>query len=102
MLRHYRIPKTTLNNLKALAPAQDQVAQGYTNIVVDNFAVTLWSIVVPEHLHRTNDLYSRSICGNNHYALLAVLVRVVWVALSEDKVQGAARITSAANPPAKE
>ena len=74
MLRHYRIPKTTLNNLKALAPAQDQVAQGYADVVVDNFAVTLWSIVVTEHAHGADDLYARRVGRNDDDTLLAVLV----------------------------
>lgn len=61
--------------------------------------MALGRIIIPKHLHGTDDLHTGVVCRNDDDALLAVLVRVVRVALSKDEVQGATRVTSPADVP---
>ena len=70
-------------HLKALAPTVYEVLQGDPNILIDDFAVAFRGIVVSENVHGTNDLYTGVVRGHNDDALLPVLVRVLWVALTE-------------------
>ena len=88
-------------HLEPFTPTQDKVAQGHANIVVNDLTVTLRCIVVAEHLHRPDHLDSGGVCRDEHDTLLAVLVRVVRVALTQDQVQSAARVAGAADVPAK-
>lgn len=96
--------ETTLNDFESFAPSQDQVLLGYTNILVDNFVVTLGCVVESEldsidgsttfpaqmesekdakmesekdaktyDLHRSHELDTGSVTGNNDDGLLVVL-----------------------------
>lgn len=90
-----------LTHLEAFAPSQNEIAQRHTDIVVDNLAVALGSIVVPENLHGTNDLHTRRVRRHNDHTLLVVLVRVVRVALAEHEVYRTPWVTGTADPPAR-
>ena len=89
-------------HLESFTPAKNQVPHRNTNVVIDNLAMTFRSIVVTKDLHRPNHLYTWSVRRNNDDALLAVPVRVVGIALSEDEMYGTAWVSGAANPPKKE
>ena len=56
-------------------------------------------VVITENAHRPNDLDTGSIGRNDDYALLAVFIGVVGIALAEDEMQGASWVTSTADPP---
>lgn len=61
--------------------------------------MSLRSIIITEYLHGSNDLNSRSISRYNNNTLLTVAIRIIRVALSEDKMQGTSWVTSTADPP---
>ena len=94
-------PKAALNDLKALAPAVNKVLHRNTNVLIDDLAVTLRGCVVAEHAHRADDLHARCVRGDNDDALLPVLVRVLWVALTEHEVDHTSGIACAADVPAR-
>ena len=95
------IPKTTLNNFKASAPSENEIVKGNTDIVVDDFAMTFWGVIVTEHFHRANDVDTRSICGYEDNTLLSVMVFVVRVALAHHKMDLCPWISCTADPPEK-
>ena len=96
---HLCSPETSLDNLEALAPSIDKVADRHTNIVVDNFAVTLGSVVVAKDTHGTDDLDTRRVRRDDHNTLLPVLVRILGVALTEHQVESAAWVTGTTDVP---
>ena len=86
--------------LETLAPVPDEIAQRDADVLVDNLAMTLRSIVVTEDLHRTNNLHAGCIGRNNDDTLLPIAVGVVRVTLAEHKVKRTSGIAGAADPPA--
>jgi hypothetical protein len=94
-------PQSTLNDLKTTTPTKNKVAEGHTHIVINDLTVTLGGVVVPEHLHGSNDVDSGGVGGDENDTLLVVLVFVVRVALAQHKVDCATRIASTADPPAR-
>lgn len=97
--RNVCVPKTPLNDFEALPPAIHKVSHGHTDVLVDNFAVTLRRIIVAKNTHSTNDLNARCVGRDNDDALLSVPVRVLRIALAEDEVKSAARVTSTTDVP---
>ena len=85
--------------LEALAPSEHQVAHWHAHVVVDDFAMTFGSIIVPKHLHWANDLDARRIGRDEDNTLLLVGVGVGSIALSHEDVNFAAGITSSTDPP---
>ena len=85
--------------LEAPSPPKDQVAQRYAHVLVDHLAVSLRRVVVPEHLHWTDNLNTRGVDGDDDNALLLVCARIVRVGLAEDEVEFAAWVAGAGNPP---
>ena len=93
------LPTFSHTYLEALAPAQNQVAQRYANVVVDDLAMSLRCIVVSEYLHRADDFHAWRVGRYDDDALLAVAVRVIRIALAKDEVHCAARVASTGDPP---
>ena len=94
--------RARLAYLETASPAQDQVAHGHANILVDDLAVPLRCVVIAKDLHGPDDLDSRSIRRYDDDTLLVVAIFVVGVALAEDKMDSTAGVASAADPPSKE
>ena len=85
--------------LKSFTPAKNEVAQGHSHIVIDNFTMSLRGIVIAKYLHGTDNLDPRGVSRYNNNPLLTVAVRVVGIALAEDEMQGTSWVTSTADPP---
>ena len=85
--------------LESFTPAKNEVAQRHSHIIINNFAVSLRSIVIAKYLHRTNDLDPRGVGRYNNNTLLTVTIRVVGIALAEDEMQGTSWVTSSTDPP---
>ena len=92
-------PKTTLNDLETFTPAVHEVLDGHANVLVNNLTMALGSVVVAKDTHGADDLHTRRVRGNDDYALLAVLVRVVGIALAKYEMESTAWVTSTANVP---
>lgn len=95
------IPKASLNDLKALAPAINKVLCWNTNILVDNLTVTFRSIIVAEHAHGADNFHARRVRGDYDNALLPVPVRVLRVALTEHEVERTTRISCPTDVPGR-
>ena len=76
-------PKTTLDDLEAFAPAVHEVLDGHANVLVNDLTVALGSVVVAKDAHRAYDRHTWRVRGNDDYALLAVLVRIIGIALAK-------------------
>jgi hypothetical protein len=85
--------------LEAPSPAEDKIAKRYANILINDFTMTLWRIIITEDLHGTHNLDTWCVCRNNNDALLCVCIGVVRVVLAKNQVELTAGIASAANPP---
>jgi len=99
MVTRARLEPTDTTHLEAFAPPQNQVAQRNANILVENLAMSLWSIVVSENLHGADDSYTWGVSGDQDHALLVVNVGVVRIALAHDDVNLCPRVSSPTNPP---
>ena len=91
--------KPSSTHLEPLAPSQNKIAQRYSDIIINNFAVAFRGIIIAEYLHRSNNTNTWGICRNDDYALLLVSVRVIGVTLPQNKVKSASRISCPTNPP---
>ena len=101
MLNASDIPESPLDDLEASAPAQHEVAQGHSNVVVNDFKVALWGVVVSVDSHWANEFHSGGVSWDDDDALLLVRVGVCWVRLAHNDVYLRPRITCATNPPAE-
>ena len=88
-----------ITHLKTFTPPQDQVTQWDANVLVENLAMTLRSIIIPENPHRPDDGHARGIGGDEDYTLLLVNVGVVRITLAHDDVDSRPRVSSSADPP---
>ncbi len=91
--------KTTLDDLETPAPSEHQVAQGNTDVLVDDLAVAFRRIVIAKHLHGTDDFDTGCVGGDEDDTLLLVRIAVVGIRLAHNNVNGATRITGARDPP---
>lgn len=88
-----------MNDFESTTPSEHQVAERYTDVLVDYLTVSFRGVIISEHLHRTDDLDARSVRRYEYDTLLVVLVLVVGIALAHNKVNLATRVSSTADPP---
>ena len=88
-----------MNDFKTSAPTENDAIERNADIVVNDFAVTFWSVIITEHRHRANDFDTRSICGYENNTLLIVMAFVVRVALAHHEMDLCSWVSCAADPP---
>lgn len=99
-LRKQEGTKRTHYYLESFSPAKDQIAERYTDVVINNFTMSFRCIVVTKYLHGSDDIDSRGVGRNYYDALLIIWVRVSRVALAHNQVQLRPWIASTTDPPA--
>ena len=91
--------KTSLDDFKAAAFAEDHVRGGDTHVIEGDVAVTVGGIVVTEHGEHAVDGDAGGVVGDEDDGLLLVFVGVLCVGLAEDDVDLAAGVAGAGGPP---
>jgi hypothetical protein len=72
-------PHPSLHDLEATTFSQDDLRPRNSDIVEENFAVTLRCVVVAEHGQRSLDSDPWGICWNEDDAVPFALVGVLWI-----------------------
>lgn len=91
--------KTTLDDLETTAFAEDEVVNGYANILERDVTMAVRSVIIPKNTEGTVDGDTGGIGRNEHDRLLLVRVLVCGIGLSHGDVDLAARVGSAGRPP---
>lgn len=85
-------PKSRRIYLEPFAPTEYKVAQWHADVVVDNFTMAFWCVVVSEDFHGSDDFNAWGVGRNENYTLLGVRVIVVGVALAHNDVDFCSRV----------
>jgi hypothetical protein len=88
-----------LNNFKTSAPPENDVIERNADLVVNDFAVTFWGVIITEYRHRANDFDTRSIRRYENNTLLIVNAFVVRVALAHNEMDLCSWVSCATDPP---
>ena len=84
---------------ESFPPTQNKVVQGNADIFIDDLAVSLRCVIIPEDMHGANDLDARSVSRDDDYALLLVTALVAWITFSHDQVHFSPWVASPTDPP---
>lgn len=85
--------------LKTSSPAQNEIAQRNTDIIIDDFAMSFRSVIISKDLHRPDDFHTGCVCWNYDDTLLVVSAIVSGIALPHYEMYFSSRVTCPANPP---